>query len=66
MAAYVVFKSNVKTIENEVNFLYDLGDALDFMRYKNSSTDYEWAVAEVIPMDSWLGKLLTFLHMRSN
>jgi hypothetical protein len=64
VAVYIVFKEQCPVPENLVYYEYDLGDALDLM--ENLSSDgTEWGVAEVIPMDSWYGKLLRFLHMRS-
>lgn len=64
MATYVVFKQHTFVPENKVYFEYDLGDALDLME-QLSSDGTEWGIAEVIPMDSWYGKLLRFLHMRN-
>lgn len=64
MAVYIVFNEQCPVPENLVYYEYDLGDALE-LREKLSSSGVEWGVAEVIPMDSWYGKLLCFLHMRS-
>ena len=68
MAEYVVFRkhgdpSGVPV--TEVFYHYHLDDAITFADYKNASTEQEWAVAEVIPLHSWIVKLVRWAMSKS-
>ena len=66
MAEYVVFKTNTFEPANEVYFAYHLGDAMDLKDDKTAvGPDTEWEIAEVLPTDSWIIKLILWLHKRS-
>lgn len=66
MSTWVVFKKHTFEPANEVYFQYSFEAALDFMDYKNASTDTEWGMAEVFPENSWWGKLLIKLSRKGN
>lgn len=65
MAEYVVFKIHVYEPANEVYFAYSLAEALDRKQQQEQETDSEWEIAEVLPTDNWLIKLILWAHKRS-
>lgn len=64
MAEYVVFRMDVHEPVSEVYFEYSLGDAVD-KKEELEDAGGTWEIAEVLPTDSWLIKLLLWLHKRS-
>jgi hypothetical protein len=63
MAEYVVFRAALYEDVN-LHVVDGLGDALDIQDILSEDGSY-WEIAEILPTDNWLIKLILWLHKRS-
>lgn len=64
MVDYVVYKSRVFTVENEIYFFTGFKEAETFRKTKEKETGIDWALAVQLDFDDWKDRLLAWIKSK--